>query len=122
MNLRSSLNAGLLLGTILAGTGGAYAVAQQPPPVPVTSDTPAATPKPMPPETTPVQGTAPAAAMTKDQLKAQRKQQKAEEKAASSSAKAAKTNAKAKKQSDKAIQDREKASSSAAPPPVAPNR
>ena len=106
-----SLSTRFLLGAVLLAPSFILANSQQPAPVPVTNDTPAATAKPMPPETTPVQGSTSGttAPMTKDQMKAQRKQQKAEEKAASSNAKAAKTNARAKKQSDKAIQDQEKA-------------
>ena len=113
----------VVLGLILAGAAGLHATAQQPAPVPVTNDTPATTARPMPPETTPVQGSGAATStpMSKDQLKAQHKQQKAEEKAANSNAKAAKTSAKAKKQSDKAIQDQEKATPSAASPAPAPN-
>ena len=124
MNNSSYFCTRLLVGVILVGAAARYsAAAQQTAPVPVTNDTPATTARPMPPETTPVQGAgaaAPSTPMTKDQLKAQRKQQRSEEKAASSNAKAAKSSAKAKKQSDKALQDQEKATPTAATPATNP--
>lgn len=49
------------------------------------------------------------APMSKDEMKAQKKQHKKEEKAANAQAKAAKNQAKAKEASDKAIQAQEKA-------------
>ncbi len=52
------------------------------------------------------------APLSKDELKAQKKQQKQEEKAANASAKAAKSQAKAKKAQDDAIQQQEKATPS----------
>ena len=47
--------------------------------------------------------------LTKDELKAQRKQQKHEERAAKANANAAKSQAKAKKEQDKSMQESEKA-------------